>query len=35
MPGFKVLRLFLPLVELWNAVKGQLLLVLGHLQTTN
>lgn len=35
MPGFIVLCLFLPLIELWNAVEGQLLLVLGRLQTTN
>lgn len=32
MPGFKVERLFLPLVKLWNAVESMLLFILVHLQ---
>lgn len=34
VPRFVVFRLLLPLVKLWNAVEGQLLLVLGRLQAT-
>ena len=32
MPGFKVDRLFLPFVKLWNAVESMLLFILVHLQ---